>query len=281
MTGNILSYNGTDVPGTDEVGTVWILFCGCLTMIMTPGAAFAYGGLRQKKHVLTISMQCFIAMALGSIAWVAVGFSLAFGESMGGFIGDPRTFFLFKDVGSAPHAGISPGVPLIVTAFFSMMFAALTPALISGAWDGRVNFFVFCVCLVPWLVLVYCPVAHWVWHPDGWLSNWGVLDWAGGTAVHITSGWSALISRIFLVGDGATACSCMRARADGSGDAEGDVEGGAEGGVAGESDAAANALPATQSDSRCCQFAYDGSRPLLAVLLLLLRVRVLDAFIGH
>ena len=193
-----MSNTTSAVDAIDGIESTWVLISGCLTLIMTPGAAYAYGGLRKKKHVLTITMQCFVSMAITSLTWVVVGFSLAFGSSIGGFVGNPTEFVFFNGVGVAPDPLIAKRVPLVVFAFFNMVFAVITPALVSGAWDGRVNFYVFGFWLVPWILLIYCLVVHWVWHPSGWMAQWGVVDWAGGTAVHITSGWSALVSQVFL-----------------------------------------------------------------------------------
>lgn len=127
-----------------------------------------------------------------------VGFSLAFGDSIGGFMGDPRTFFLFKGVLDGKPWTLAPTIPLMLFAFFQMKFAIITPALITGSVAERINFKSYIVFIVLFSLLVYTPLAHWTWHPDGFLFKLGVLDFAGGTVVHMSAGWAALASAIYL-----------------------------------------------------------------------------------
>jgi Amt family ammonium transporter len=124
---------------------------------------------------------------------VVVGFSLAFGDSVGGMIGDPRTYFMLSGVGGAPHPDLSPTIPLALFALFQLKFAIITPALITGSFAERVRFSTYLVFIVLFTLLIYCPLAHMTWHPDGLLRGWGVLDFAGGTVVHMSAGFAALV----------------------------------------------------------------------------------------
>lgn len=180
-------------------GTVaWMIMASGLVMLMTPGLAFFYGGMVSAKNVISTMLQNFIALGVISFLWYIVGFSLAFGDSIGGIIGDPRTFFLFDHVGTAPHAKIGSAIPLILFAAFQLKFAIITPALITGSFAERVRFWGYILFICLWSILVYCPLAHWTWHPDGFLFKWGVLDFAGGTVVHISAGIAALVGALIL-----------------------------------------------------------------------------------
>ncbi len=178
--------------------TAWMLTATALVLLMTPGLSFFYGGMVRGKNVLSTMLQSFIAMGLVSILWVVVGFSLAFGKSIGGVIGDPRTFFLFTGVGGESHAALSPTIPLALFALFQLKFAIITPALITGSFAERVRFSSYMVFIVLFTLLIYCPLAHWTWHPDGFLHKWGVLDFAGGTVVHMSAGLAALAGAFVL-----------------------------------------------------------------------------------
>jgi Amt family ammonium transporter len=151
-----------------------------------------------RRNVVSTMLQSFIAMGLISILWVTVGFSLAFGESLGGFIGDPRTFFMFRGVNESTHASLSPSIPLALFALFQLKFAIITPALITGAFAQRVRFSSYMLFVCIFSLVIYCPLAHWTWHPQGFLRNWGVLDFAGGTVVHMAGGLAALAGAVFL-----------------------------------------------------------------------------------
>lgn len=195
------------IPATDAAqpsgeinagDTAWMLTATALVLLMTPGLSFFYGGMVDKRNVLSTMLQSFIAMGIVSLLWVTVGFSLAFGDSLGGIVGDPRTFFMFRSVGEAPHPALSPTIPLALFALFQLKFAIITPALITGAFAERVRFSSYMVFVCAFSLFIYCPLAHWTWHPEGFLRQWGVLDFAGGTVVHMAGGLAALTGAIFL-----------------------------------------------------------------------------------
>ncbi len=176
----------------NQADTAWVLAATALVLFMTPGLAFFYGGMVDRKHIISTMFQSFIAMGVIGLLWVVVGFSLAFGDSIGGVIGNPKTFFLFKDVGTLVHSTLSPTVPLMLFALFQMKFAIITPALVTGAFAERIRFKAFVTFMVLFALFVYAPLAHWTWHPDGILRKWGVLDFAGGTVVHMAAGFAGL-----------------------------------------------------------------------------------------
>ncbi|MEX2184464.1 MAG: ammonium transporter, partial [Chloroflexota bacterium] len=183
----------------DTGDTAWLLMSTALVMIMLPGLALFYGGLVRRKNVLSTIMHSFFGLALVSVVWVVVGFSLAFGTDVGGLglIGG-FDHILFDGVGLEPSPIYASTVPFVLFAGFQMMFAAITPALITGAFAERKRFAAFVLFTVLWSVLVYSPLAHWVWSADGWLFKLGALDFAGGTVVHISSGVSALIVALLI-----------------------------------------------------------------------------------
>ncbi|MDQ4065740.1 MAG: ammonium transporter [Actinomycetota bacterium] len=184
----------------DTGDTAWVLASSALVLFMTPGLALFYGGMVRAKNVLGTLMHSIFAMGIISILWVLVGYTLAFGPDAGGLIGK-LDFLGFSGVSSdAAHpAGLGATVPHSAFALFQMMFAIITPALITGAFAERVKFSGYIAFMCLWLLLVYAPVAHWVWHPDGWLFKLGALDFAGGTVVHINAGVAALAA-IMIVG---------------------------------------------------------------------------------
>jgi len=189
--------------GINSGDTAWMLVASGLVLLMTPGLAYFYGGMVNHKNVISTMLQSFIAMGVISVLWVLFGFSLAFGDSIGGFIGNPTTFLLFNNVfdhalvlGSADQLKFT--IPFALFAFFQMKFAVITPALISGALAERINFRAFVLFMVMFCVVVYAPLAHWTWHPDGFLFKLGVLDFAGGTVVHMSAGWAALAGALYL-----------------------------------------------------------------------------------
>ncbi len=184
--------------GINSGDTAWMLCATALVLLMTPGLAFFYGGMVNSKNVISTMLQSFVAMGIISLLWVVVGFSLAFGNSIGGFIGDPRTFFLFRNVLDGKPWSLMPTIPLMLFAFFQMKFAIITPALITGSIAERINFKSYILFIVLFSLVVYAPLAHWVWHPDGFLFKLGVLDFAGGTVVHMSAGWAALASALYL-----------------------------------------------------------------------------------
>jgi Amt family ammonium transporter len=179
--------------------TAWMLASTALVMIMLPGLALFYGGLVRSKNVLSTVMHSFFGLALVSVVWVVVGFSLAFGPDLGGLglIGG-LNFAMFNGVGLTPSATYGPTIPFVLFAAFQLMFAAITPALITGAFAERKRFGAFVLFTILWSIFVYSPIAHWVWSTDGWLYKLGALDFAGGTVVHISSGVSALIVALLI-----------------------------------------------------------------------------------
>ena len=171
--------------------TAWILVCCSLVLLMTPALAMFYGGMVRRKNVLSTLTLSYIFMALIGVQWVAFGYSLAFGTSIHGWIGG-LNFIGFQGVDAAPNPDYSKTIPQSLFAAFQMMFAVITPALITGAFVERVRFKSFLLFSLLWATLVYDPLCHWVWGQGGWLKNLGVLDFAGGTVVHIAAGFSAL-----------------------------------------------------------------------------------------
>jgi Amt family ammonium transporter len=184
----------------DTGDTAWVLASTALVLFMTPGLALFYGGMVRTKNVLGTLMHSFFAMGLMSILWVLIGYTLAFGPDVGGLIGG-LDFAGFSGVSSdsAHPAGLGATIPHSLFALFQMMFAIITPALITGAFAERIKFSGYIVFMSLWLLLVYAPIAHWVWHPEGWLFKLGALDFAGGTVVHINAGVAALAA-ILVVG---------------------------------------------------------------------------------
>jgi len=185
-------------PKIDTGDTAFILVCSALVMVMTPGLALFYGGMVRRKNVLGTMMQSFVALGLITIIWIVYGYSLAFGKDVGHVIGNLDWAFL-KGVGLDPNPDYSATIPHQLFMVFQMMFAILTPALITGAFAERFKFKSYLIFLAVWLTVVYCPVAHWVWGVGGWIRNLGGLDFAGGLVVHIASGTSALIT-ILVIG---------------------------------------------------------------------------------
>jgi ammonium transporter, Amt family len=184
--------------GISAGDTAWMLVATALVLLMTPGLAYFYGGMVNSKNVISTMFQSFISMGIISVLWVVIGFSLAFGNSIGGFIGDPRTFLMFKGVLDGKPWSLAATIPLVVFAFFQLKFAVITPALVTGSFAERINFKSYVMMLVLFSLFVYAPLAHWTWHPEGWLFKLGVLDFAGGTVVHISAGWAALAGAMFL-----------------------------------------------------------------------------------
>jgi ammonium transporter, Amt family len=178
----------------------WMLVASSMVLLMTPGLAFFYGGMVSKKNIISTMLQSFIALGIISIVWFVVGFSLAFGEDVGGWgiIGNPATFFMFNNVGTDAHPTLGGGLPLVLFAAFQLKFAIITPALITGSFAERVRFWGYVVFINLFIVFIYCPLAHMAWHPDGILFKMGVLDFAGGTVVHISAGVAALVGAMVL-----------------------------------------------------------------------------------
>lgn len=194
----------SEINGAD---TAFMLVASALVLFMTPGLAFFYGGLVRRKNVLSVLMQCFMCMSLMTILWVVVGYSMSFGDTIGGFVGNPMTYFMLDGVGEAPKDGQT--IPHTLYVVFQGMFAIITPALIIGAFAERMKFSGFCVFSALWLLCCYTPLCHWAWSGTGYFGGGDAgnflmgpgqhaLDFAGGTVVHINAGIAALVAAFIL-----------------------------------------------------------------------------------
>lgn len=194
------SVNLTSVKNSkiDTGDTAWLLISTALVLVMTPGLAFFYGGMVRKKNMISTMLQSLACMGLITIIWVLFGFSLAFGEDFHGIVGNPATYFLMKGTLGNSTWSLMPTVPLILFAMFQLKFAVITPALITGAFAERIRFNSYLIFLCLFIVFIYAPLAHATWHPDGIMFKAGVLDFAGGTVVHMSAGWAALASALYL-----------------------------------------------------------------------------------
>lgn len=192
-------YDGLGPGDTIDTGdTAWMLVSSAFVLLMTPGLAFFYGGMVTRKSIISTMLQSFVALGVISVLWVVVGFSLAFGESIGGFVGNPATFFAFKGVSLSPNPEFSENIPFLLFALFQLKFAIITPALITGSFAERIRFRSYILFMVLFSIFIYAPLAHMTWHPEGLLRQWGVLDFAGGTVVHMSAGIAALAGAIYL-----------------------------------------------------------------------------------
>ncbi len=176
----------------------WMIVATALVFLMTPGLAFFYGGMVHRKNVISTMIKSVAAAGIVSVLWVTVGYSLCFGPSLGGFIGNPTTHLFFKGVNSGAPWPLAPTIPLTLFALFQLMFAIITPGLVVGAVAERIRFTSYILFIAMFSLLVYAPIAHWTWHPDGFLFKMGVLDFAGGTVVHISAGCAALAGALVL-----------------------------------------------------------------------------------
>ncbi len=192
----------TSVLNSGDIG--WLLTATGLVLLMTPGLALFYGGMVKKENLLSTMFQSFISMAVVSLLWILVGFSLSFGSSIGGVIGNPLTYLGFRNVGLAADPTFAATIPLALFALFQMKFAVITPALVTGAFSDRIRFKSYLLFMIFFSLFIYAPIAHWAWHPDGFLRKMGVLDFAGGTVVHISAGIAALISALMMKKKGET-----------------------------------------------------------------------------
>jgi ammonium transporter, Amt family len=183
-------YNSADIA--------WILVATALVFLMTPGLAFFYGGMVHRKNVLSTMIKSFVAAGVVSVLWITVGYSLAFGDSIGGFIGNPFTHLFFKGVDSGAPWSLAPTIPLMLFALFQLMFAIITPSLVVGAVAERTRFSSYLLFIVMFSLFIYAPIAHWTWNPKGFLFKMGILDFAGGTVVHISAGCAALAGALVL-----------------------------------------------------------------------------------
>jgi Amt family ammonium transporter len=177
--------------------TAWVLISSALVALMTPGLALFYGGMVQQKNLVNTLMKCFVTIGLIGIQWVLFGYTLSFGPDVGHLIGNLK-WLGFKGVGLAPHYTYAATIPHEAFAVFQMMFAVITPALIIGGLAERVTFKGYVVFTLLWSTLIYDPLAHWVWADGGWLHTLGVLDFAGGTVVHISAGIAGLVAALYL-----------------------------------------------------------------------------------
>ncbi len=188
-----LAHADDAAPKLDSGDTTWLLVSTALVMLMTPGLALFYGGMVRKRNVLSTFVHSLFSLALISVQWVVFGYSLAFGKTHGGLIGGAEFLFLkgvaYQTKGTTPHLAFMA---------FQMMFAGITPALISGAFAERVRFGPYALFILLWSTFVYDPVAHWVWADGGWLARFGAIDFAGGTVVHLSAGLSALVCAILI-----------------------------------------------------------------------------------
>ena len=192
----VTNFDGSSVYNSAD--TAWLIVAAALVFLMTPGLAFFYGGMVHRKNVISTMIKSIVAAGIVSILWVVVGFSLCFGKSVNGIIGDPTTFLFFKDVASGAPWSLAPTIPLTLFAVFQLMFAIITPGLVVGAVAERIRFTAYVLFIALFSLLVYAPIAHWTWHPDGFLFKMGALDFAGGTVVHISAGCAALAGAMVL-----------------------------------------------------------------------------------
>ncbi|MEN0055034.1 MAG: ammonium transporter [Mucilaginibacter sp.] len=185
-------------PNFNTGDIAWMLMSTALVLIMTPGLAFFYGGMVNKKNVISTMLQSIVCMVIITVMWGIFGFSLAFGDSFHGFIGNPLTYFMMKGMLGNATWKAAPTIPLLLFAMYQLKFAIITPALITGAFAERIRFNSYIIFLCLFSIFIFSPLAHCTWHPDGILARFGVLDFAGGTVVHMSAGWAALASALYL-----------------------------------------------------------------------------------
>ncbi len=193
-----VDFKNSGTPQFNTGDIAWMLMSTALVLIMTPGLAFFYGGMVNKKNVISTMLQSIVCMVIITVLWGIFGFSLAFGESFHGIIGNPSTFFMMKGMLGNATWKAAPTIPLLLFAMYQLKFAIITPALITGAFAERIRFNSYIIFLVLFSIFIFSPLAHCTWHPDGILAKLGVLDFAGGTVVHMSAGWAALASAIYL-----------------------------------------------------------------------------------
>ena len=189
---------GGDTKAISAGDTAWVLGASALVMIMTPAVGFFYGGMVRSKNVVSVIKQSVVILGLISVQWVLFGYSLAFGADIGGGLLGGLGWFGLKDVGYGPNPAYAATIPHLAFMVFQAMFAIITPALIIGSFVERIRFRTLIVFVLLWATIVYDPIAHWVWSPDGWLHKLGALDFAGGTVVHASSGFAALAAAIVV-----------------------------------------------------------------------------------
>lgn len=189
---------GANDPQYNTADIAWVLISTALVFLMTPGLAFFYGGMVHRKNVISTMIKSVVAAGVVGVLWVVVGFSLSFGESINGLIGNPSTYAFYKGVKSGTAWPLANTIPLTLFSLFQLMFAIITPGLVVGAVAERIRFTSYILFIVLFSLLVYAPVAHWSWHPEGFLAKMGAWDFAGGTVVHITAGCAALAGALVL-----------------------------------------------------------------------------------
>src|SRR5215204_1251473 len=187
-----------DIGKYNTADTAWVIVAAALVFLMTPGLAFFYGGMVNRKNVLSTMMKSVVAAGVVGVLWLVVGYSLSFGSSIKGFIGNPLSHLFFKDVASGEPWSLATTIPKPLFSMFQLMFAIITPGLVVGAIAERMRFTAYVLFTVLFSLLVYAPLAHWSWHPDGFLFKMGALDFAGGTVVHISAGCAALAGALVL-----------------------------------------------------------------------------------
>jgi len=189
----------TDPEGKYNTGDIaWVIVATALVFLMTPGLAFFYGGMVHRKNVLSTMIKSFVAAGIVSVLWLTVGFGMSFGTTWNGIVGNPMSHLFYKGVMSGAPWIFAGTIPLSLFSLFQLMFAIITPALVVGAVAERVKFSSYVLFIVLFCLFIYFPVCHWAWHPDGFLAKMGVLDFAGGTVVHITAGCAALAGALVL-----------------------------------------------------------------------------------
>src|SRR3984885_9421900 len=182
----------------NQADVAWILVATALVFLMTPGLAFFYGGMVNRKNVLSTMMKSVVAAGVVGVLWIVVGYSLCFGDSINGIIGNPLTHLFYKGVASGEPWSLAPTIPKSLFSMFQLMFAIITPGLVVGAIAERMRFVSYVLFTILFSLFVYAPLAHWSWHPDGFLAKMGALDFAGGTVVHISAGCAALAGALVL-----------------------------------------------------------------------------------
>jgi Amt family ammonium transporter len=198
------SLTGNSAGDINTGDTAWMIVACALVLIMTPALGFFYGGMANKKNIISTVFQSVICLGLMSVVWVAFGFSLCFGDDIGGIIGNPLTFFMFKGVTlkaaavGTPINVLAPTIPMMIFAMFQLKFAIITPALITGSFAQRVKFSGYLIFIFLFFIFIYAPICHMTWHPDGILFKYGILDFAGGTVVHMSAGFAALAGALFM-----------------------------------------------------------------------------------
>ena len=207
LIGGVISYASTwfagasagpfDARQINSGDTTWVMIASALVMLMTPAVGFFYGGMVNRRNVISLIKQSVLILSIVSLQWVIVGYSLVFGKDVGGVIGGLE-FLGLRGVGFAPNATYAGTIPQLSFMIFQAMFAVITPALIIGSFVERIRFRTLVLFVVLWSTLVYDPIAHWVWNANGWLHHLGALDFAGGTVVHVSAGFGGLAAALAI-----------------------------------------------------------------------------------